>query len=81
MGDIVVMDEEGFITVVDRLKELIKYKVSNLMSLVLRRITMWVLTVMTFRASKFHQQNSKMCSFSIPTSPTLVLSACTQRRK
>lgn len=29
MGDIVVVDEEGFIYVVDRLKELIKYKVSS----------------------------------------------------
>lgn len=29
MGDIVTIDEEGFIYVVDRLKELIKYKVRH----------------------------------------------------
>ena len=71
MGDIVVMDEEGFITVVDRLKELIKYKVSNLISLVIRRITMWVLTVMTSRASKFHLRNWKAFFYNTLTSSML----------
>jgi 4-coumarate--CoA ligase len=73
-GDIAIRDSDGFYRIVDRKKELIKYKVSWLRSLLGLDQSLTELS----RVSKFLLRNSKPCSSHTPRSRTLQLSACTR---
>lgn len=61
-GDIAVRDKEGYWYIVDRRKELIKYKVSSTVDVCVFSYANGVVLPRSCRVSKYRLQNSKRCS-------------------